>query len=572
MIQYTFSYTKPHRHFIDIEMRIFEHSSTELIVQLPAWRPGRYELGNFAKNIQYFKVFDAQGLPLKFQKITKDTWKISTVNYSEIVIKYNYYANELNAGSTYLDEIQLYVNPINCCLYIPDRMDETYIVNLEVPSSYKVACSMVQHNNQLKAKNFDELVESPWIASNSLQHNKYSFQGINFHIWFQGKCQLDWNRILKDFKAFTSHQINDFKAFPVTEYHFINQILPYKAYHGVEHTSSTVIALGPGSDLMSDKLYESLLGVSSHELYHTWNVKQIRPKELMPYDYSKENYSRMGYLYEGVTTYMGDLYLMRSKVFSEEDFYKTQEENLLKHFHNGGRHNMSVADSSFDTWLDGYVQGVPNRKVSIYTEGALCAFMLDIHILDYSNGNYSLRDLMTKLYDEYAIKVKPLTEEGYIHELIQYGGRDILQIVESYIYGTKDFRNALDTSLSIVGLKIEESENTDFFASRLGLKGFIKDSVFHVKQVELNSVSDDACIAVGDEILAINSKPVTKELLKSVIIKKKKMLVLKVKRRFETIDLELVLTNRYHYPKFSISLLEKRSDRNKMLFDKWLDI
>ena len=570
MIHYTFSYTKPHRHFIDIQMRIFEHSSPELIVQLPAWRPGRYELGNFAKNIQYFKVFDDQGLPLKFQKITKDTWNISTANCSEIVIQYNYYANELNAGSTYFDEIQLYVNPVNCCLYVPDRMDETCIVNLEVPDSYKIACSLVQDNNQLKAKNFDELVESPWIASNSLQHNKYSFQGINFHIWFQGKCQLDWNRILKDFKAFTSHQINDFKAFPVSEYHFINQILPYKAYHGVEHTASTVISLGPGSDLMSDKLYESLLGVSSHELYHTWNVKQIRPKELMPYDYSKENYSRMGYLYEGVTTYMGDLYLMRSKVFSEEDFYKTQEENLLKHFHNGGRHNMSVADSSFDTWLDGYVQGVPNRKVSIYTEGALCALMLDIHIMDYSNGNYSLRDLMTKLYDEYAIKGKPLTEEDYIHELIQYGGHDILEIVESYIYGTKDFRNALDTSLSIVGLKIEESENSDFFASRLGLKGLLKDTVFHVQQVKLNSVSDDMCIAVGDEILAINSKPITKKLLKSIIVKKTVML--RVKRRYETIDLELVLTNTSHYPKFSISRMEKRSDRNKMLFNKWLDI
>ena len=159
MIQYTFSYTA-HRHFIDIEMRIFEHSSPELIVQLPV-RPGRYELGNFAKNIQYFKVFDAQGLPLNFHKITKDTWKISTANCSEIVIQYNYYANELNAGSTYLDEIQLYVNPINCCLYIPDRMDETCIVNLEVQIFIKVACSLVQDNNQLKAKNFDELVESP---------------------------------------------------------------------------------------------------------------------------------------------------------------------------------------------------------------------------------------------------------------------------------------------------------------------------------------------------------------------------------------------------------------------------
>ena len=151
-------------------------------------------------------------------------------------------------------------------------------------------------------------------------------------------------------------------------------------------TANTVISLGPGEELMSQKMYASLLGVSSHELYHTWNVKQIRPKELLPYDYTKENYSRMGYLYEGVTTYMGDLYLKRSDVFSDEAFFKTQEENLQKHFHNGGRHNLSVADSSFDTWLDGYVMGVPNRKVSIYTEGALCAFMLDVCFLEKSAG------------------------------------------------------------------------------------------------------------------------------------------------------------------------------------------
>lgn len=570
MIQYTFSYTHPHRHFIDIEMRISEHLSSELIVQLPAWRPGRYELGDFAKNIQYFKVFDAQRLPLKFQKITKDTWKISTANCSEIVIQYNYYANELNAGSTYLDEMQLYVNPINCCLYVPNRMDETCVVHLKVPSTYKIACSLAQDDYQLKAKNFDELVESPWIASNSLQHNKYNVHDIDFHIWFQGQCQLDWTRILNDFKAFTAHQINDFKAFPVSEYHFINQILPYKAYHGVEHTASTIISLGPGSDLMSDKLYESLLGVSSHELYHTWNVKQIRPKELMPYDYSKENYSRMGYLYEGVTTYMGDLYLMRSKVFSEKAFYKTQEENLLKHFHNGGRYNMSVADSSFDTWLDGYVQGIPNRKVSIYTEGALCALMLDIQIMDYTNGTNSLRDLMTKLYVEYALKGKAVTEENYIEELINFGGREILKIVENYMYGIKDFRIALDRSLSKVGLKIEASENNDFFASKLGLKGLLKDAVFYVKQVELNSVADNMCIAVGDEILAINSKPITKKLINSTIVNE--TVILRVKRRFETIDLELVLTDVSHYPIFNIYRMEKRSDRNKMLFNRWLDI
>jgi len=570
VIRYKFSYTHPHRHFVDIEMRICEHSSSELILQLPAWRPGRYELGNFAKNIQYFKISDADGNPLKFEKITKDAWKVSTPNISEIVVAYNYYANELNAGSTYLDEQQLYVNPVNCCLYVPNRMEEVCVVDLDVPGNYKIACSLEQNGHQLKANNFDELAESPWIASNSLQHKSYEVEGIEFHVWFQGECQPDWDRILKDFKAFTIEQIKDFTAFPVPEYHFINQILPYKTYHGVEHTASTVISLGPGEELMGEKLYGSLLGVSSHELYHTWNVKQIRPKTLLPYDYSKENYSRMGYLYEGVTTYMGDVYLKRSTIFSNEAFFSTQEENLLKHFHNGGRHNMSVADSGFDTWLDGYEMGIPNRKVSIYTEGALCALMLDICILDKSNGQNSLRDLMTRLYKEYACKGKGLTEEDYIHELIAFGGTKALHIVENHMYGTKDFRASLDEALSIVGLQIEERENKDFFASRLGLKALRQQSEFHVKQVQSDVIADKLKIAGGDVIIAMDEQQITKELLESLMTKDR--VSLKLKRRFETIDIEVPLKTTTYYPKYKIVPIEKTSNQQKMLFGKWLGL
>jgi predicted metalloprotease with PDZ domain len=449
-------------------------------------------------------------------------------------------------------------------------MEEVCVVDLDVPGNYKIACSLEQNGHQLKANNFDELAESPWIASNSLQHKSYEVEGIEFHVWFQGECQPDWDRILKDFKAFTIEQIKDFTAFPVSEYHFINQILPYKTYHGVEHTASTVISLGPGEELMGEKLYGSLLGVSSHELYHTWNVKQIRPKTLLPYDYSKENYSRMGYLYEGVTTYMGDLYLKRSTIFSDQEFFSTQEENLLKHFHNGGRHNMSVADSGFDTWLDGYEMGTPNRKVSIYTEGALCALMLDLQILNKSNGSDSLRDFMTKLYKEYACKGKGLTEEDYIHELIAFGGTKALHIVENHMYGTKDFRASLDEALSIVGLKVEEQENKDFFASRLGLKALRQQSEFHVKQVQSDAVADKLKIAGGDIIIAMDEQQITKELLESLMTKDR--VKLKLKRRFETIDIEVPLKTTTYYPKYKIVPIEKISNQQKMLFGKWLSL
>ena len=228
MLHYTFSYAQPHRHFIDIEFQITEHTGAVLILQLPAWRPGRYELGNFAKNIQKLAVSDANGSPLKFEKMTKDAWKVSTSNCSTIKVSYTYYANELNAGSTYLDEQQLYVNPVNCCLFVPDRMDEACSVRLDVPEAYKVACSLGSSKQQLTARNFDELAESPFIASASLQHNSYLVAGVQFHVWFQGLCQPNWSRILKDFEAFTLQQLKDFTVFPVSEYHFINQILPHE--------------------------------------------------------------------------------------------------------------------------------------------------------------------------------------------------------------------------------------------------------------------------------------------------------------------------------------------------------
>jgi predicted metalloprotease with PDZ domain len=569
MLHYTFSYENPHRHFIDIKFQISEHSEKELFLQLPAWRPGRYELGDFAKNIQKFSVVDVHGNPLKFEKTAKDTWKVFTPNCSKITVSYNYYANELNAGSTYLDEYQLYVNPVNCCLFIPSRINDACNVQLEVPKAYEIACSLSHNKHQLKAKNFDELAESPWIASAGLQHNSYNVEGIEFHIWFQGVCKPAWSKILKDFKAFTILQIKDFTAFPVSEYHFINQILPYKTYHGVEHTANTVISLGPGDALMSDKMYASLLGVSSHELYHTWNIKQIRPEVLLPYDYTKENYSRMGYLYEGVTTYMGDLYLRRAKVFSEQEFYKTQEENLQKHFHNGGRLNMSVADSSFDTWLDGYVLGVPNRKVSIYTEGALCAMMLDIYILEKSAGQVSLRSLMTNIYKEYACRGKGLSEENYIDTLLQYGGSKALAVVENHIYGTKEFSSSIKEVLSIVGLDLKTLENPNVLASSYGLKTVLQKDGLHLKQVQIAAAADIAKMAVGDVITAINGAEITKDLLSS--LNTKETITVQLKKRFETIDVKLTADSQLHYPLFKIVPIQDRSEVQKMLFEKWIN-
>src|SRR6476659_10108647 len=202
--------------------------------------------------------------------------------------------------------------------------------------------------------------------------------GHTFFLHFVGECRPDFKKLKKDFRAFTKKQIEFWGDFPVQEYHFLFQVLPAKFYHGVEHQRSTVIAIGPGYAINSGSTYDDILGVSCHELFHTWNVKTIRPVEMHPYNLTRENYARTGYVYEGFTTYYGDKLLLNSKVFSVKQYFTTLQERLVKHFHNYGRYNLSVADSSWETWLDGYVPGAPYRKTSIYDEGNLVAFMLDV--------------------------------------------------------------------------------------------------------------------------------------------------------------------------------------------------
>lgn len=501
---YRLSYTKAHRHYIDIDLIVNEVTESQMVFQLPSWRPGRYELGDFAKNIKSCHAYDGDGNPLTITKQNKDKWLVETQGASGVHIRYQYYANEMNAGSTYLDDFQLYVNGINCFMYVPGREEEACALDMVLPEEYEVACALEPIDDHFfMAKNFDELVESPLIASASLQHGKYTVNKIDFHIWFQGPYQADWNRLYRDFKAFTQQMLDSFGKFPVQEYHFMFQTTDYPLRHGVEHTASTVIALGPASQIDA-KLYEELIGISSHELYHTWNIKQIRPIEMLPYDYTRENYSKLGYLCEGVTTYMGDLFLFQSEVFDQSEFFKTQEENLNRHFHNEGRFNMSVADSSFDTWLDGYVPGIPGRKVSIYTEGALCSLMLDLIILKRTEGEKSLQDVINTFYYRYARKNKGISEKIYKDEVIALGGEEAAAIIEDHIYGVEDYREHLDTCFSYVGLKIESVENPDFFAGKLGIKIVWAGKDYRITHVASNSEADLMGVAVGDRLLCLN--------------------------------------------------------------------
>lgn len=505
-LSYNFSWERANNQLVHITFSINENIQDVIELRLPSWRPGRYEISNFAKNIIHISACDSKGKLLEMSKTAKDIWLLKALGAKGVIIKYTFHAAILNAGSTWLDENQLYVNPVNCCLFISDRAEEPCTIELDIPDNYQVAIDKLSSSNNSKEfyfKNFDELADTPFIASAQLRHITFLTEGHTFHLWFQGIDTIPEDALTKDFRLFCSEQLQMMGKLPGKDYHFIYQILPDKFYHGVEHTHSTVCALGPAADIFNSPLYDEFLGVSSHELFHAWNVKTIRPEEMAPYNFSSENYSTLGWVYEGVTTWYGDVFLYRAGVFNFEQFIKTFDEKLKRHFTNYGRFNLSVAESSFDTWLDGYVQGAPNRKTSIYTEGSLITFLLDGRIRQFTNDKSSLDDLMKGLYED-AQKGKSYSRESLIKALDALAPLNHEEFFKTYIEGTSDLEPQLRVYLRRLGLDLVKSVVYSSFEHRFGLRIIQEGDYAEVQLVAPNSPAEFGGIRIGDKIIALD--------------------------------------------------------------------
>ena len=570
-LKYRVVYRNPHQHFVDFEFTVSELKQDKLQLQLPAWRPGRYELANFAKNVQKFAVYSDSGEALNFKKLAKDLWQVDTAGQSSVRVEYNYYANELNAGSTYIDEKQLYVNPVNCFLYVPECINEPATLELDIPSDWEVASGMKSSGtHSFSLKSFHELADRPFIASGGLQHETYEVGDVKFHLWFEGEFKTDWERITKDFKKFTKEQMDVMGGFPVPEYHFLFQIRTYKTYHGVEHGNSTVIALGPSYDVLKPVLYDEFLGVSSHELFHTWNVKALRPTEMAPYDYSKENYTRLGYVAEGVTTYAGDLFLYQAGCISEFDFFKNIHKLFQRHFHNYGRFNLSVADSSFDTWLDGYQKGIPHRKTSIYNEGALLAMMLDLSLLKDTGNKSGILTVMRLLYDRFGNSDGGYTEKDYQNAVEEIGGRSYTEFFKDYYYGTKDIEAELADLMSYVGLEIKNIRSRLYFENRFGFKvEYIQGRSARITDVAPDSIADKAQLKLGDEIVSINGIRITGNLKEWCKYFEEETVTLTINGEDDTHKVELTPTEERYYRTRWPQKTKEASEEQKNNYRVW---
>ncbi len=573
MIHYLFYQKNAASHYVYIDLTIDAINADITELELATWRPGRYELGNFAKNIKRVDAFNEHNEPLSFKKTTKDVWQVNTKNCKQLKVTYSYYSAELNAGACYADTQQLYINPIHCCMQVLGRADEQHIVELQIPDTYKIATSLPTSSKTLVAKSYEDLVDSPFIASANIQTISYLINGTTFYLHFNGICKPNWDMYQKDFTAFITKIINFWGSCPVTEYHFLFQVLTNKFYHGVEHQKNTVIAIGPGYAINSGDTYEDVLGVSCHELFHCWNIKFIRPAEMLPYNYSEENYARTGYVYEGFTTYYGDKLLLTSNVFSLEQYFKTLEERLNKHFHNYGRYNLSVADSSWDTWLDGYVPGTPYRKTSIYDEGSLIAFILDVKMLEATQNNKSLRDVCVLLYERYGKQNKGYHEQDVINLVNEISEKDFSQFFADFVYTPADYEKPLHECFNYLGIDFIKQNSAQTADHYFGFKTTEVNTPFtKVTLVAPYSPAWKAGLFAGDEIMAINGillKDNCNHWLLYFIDDDEIILTINSNDQLKTLTLQKDKKGNTYFFNSVLKLKANATTENKLAFEAW---
>lgn len=431
--------------FLSISLEFTPQRVGPMEIQLPIWRPGRYQAQYFAKNIA--TIHASHGT---ISKSALSTWTLHVDSLEPVVLRYRYFAEQPDAGGCVSQADFLYVNFI-ACLVFPARWENVPCEVDITPTGYSgIACALATYGSGFRAKSYRELVDSPFIAAPNLFSVNWKTQGVRFWVQGVGPQQHFSARLLQAYRKIVDFQLGYMDGFPVKQYHFLHWICPKPFYHGVEHTTSTMMVMGP-EDRDS---YDDLIGLASHELFHVWNVATIRPKELLPYDYTRAVIFDTGWVIEGITTYLGDWFLWAADVVTAEEYVGMLLGNLKLHFERDGASKQSLVESSIDLWLDGYGQALPGKRVSIYFKGALVALALDLLIRQKSNHQRSLRDVMLAMKAQFKKGYTRLEFYALVEEVYGASLRDFWAV---WVEGNAPLGEEIAHLLAFVGLRFSES-------------------------------------------------------------------------------------------------------------------
>ncbi len=516
MLHYQIEFDDYRQHLVHVTLRFLANPNQEL--WLPTWIPGSYLVREFSKHIESVKASDEAGRILSIKKTEKNRWRLFNTDHELITVEYDVYAYDLSVRGAYVDQTRLYINPACVCLGLQDQEQAPCEVEVFLPDELKhfqiatglTSKSLVKGRFTLKAENYDQLIDSPFELADQ---SRFSFEanGIPHEFVISGKHSTDLDRLKADIKKICETEINMFGSAPFKDYTFMTMATG-NSYGGLEHCNSTSL-ITPRDDLPKageaeepSKDYQRFLGLCSHEYFHSWLVKFIRPENFANYDLHKEGYTSLLWIFEGFTSYYDDLILLRSGVISQKSYLDLLKAQIDRYLQNPGRFIQSVSESSFDAWIKFYRQdeNSNNAGTSYYNKGSLVALCLDLGLrLRGSN----LDALMRRLYEntQNGMQVNDRTIVDLCNELT--GDNWIEQI--NHLINTTD-ELPLDQLFPEFGLSYSIKNDK---ALPFGLKVVDKAEGVVIQQVRRESAAAQAGLSANDVIIAIDGLKASEKLL-----------------------------------------------------------
>ncbi|MFM9436015.1 putative metalloprotease with PDZ domain [Janthinobacterium sp. CG_23.3] len=452
-------------HLFEVTLTVPAPDPAGQVFALPAWIPGSYMIREFSRNIVQIRA-ESDGWSVALTKLDKHSWQAAPCR-GELVLHYEVYAWDLSVRTAHLDQGHAFFNGTSVFLRVLGREDGAHQVDIVRPDdaackTWRVATTLAELGAKrygfgtYQAADYDELIDHP-VELGDFALATFKAHGVPHDIVISGRVpNLDMARLSADLKAICETQIAFFepktKRAPMPRYLFLTLAVG-DGYGGLEHRASTALICAradlpstatPKGEAISDG-YLKFLGLCSHEYFHTWNVKRIKPAAFAPYDLQAESYTPLLWLFEGFTSYYDDLMLVRAGIIDEAAYLALLGKTVNSVLRGSGRNKQSVADSSFDAWGKYYRQdeNAPNAIVSYYTKGSLIALALDLTIRAKTAGKRTLDDVMQALWQRFgrdfyhgaARGVTPAEVDALLDEV---SGLKMKAFVERHIRGTAD--------------------------------------------------------------------------------------------------------------------------------------
>jgi predicted metalloprotease with PDZ domain len=514
-------------HLFDVSVTVDMPSSEGQVFALPAWIPGSYMIREFSRNIVQIRA-ESQGKQVALAKLDKHSWRAAPVD-GPLTLHYEVYAWDLSVRAAHLDQTHGFFNGTSVFLRVLGQEAMPHLVDIvrspdAAAKNWRVATALPELGAKrygfgtYLAADYDELIDHP-VEMGEFALASFKAHGITHDIVITGRVpNLDMKRLQADLKAICETQIAFFepkaKRAPMQRYVFLTLAVG-DGYGGLEHRASTALICARAdlptaatpSRLDANDGYLKFLGLCSHEYFHTWNVKRIKPAAFAPYDLQNETYTPLLWLFEGFTSYYDDLLLVRAGVIDEATYLKLQAKTIASVLRGSGRTKQSVAESSFDAWGKYYRQdeNAPNAIVSYYTKGSLVALAFDLTIRAKTEGKKSLDDVMLALWQNYGRDfyqggARGVTEAEVEALFDEATGLKLKPLFNRYVRGTEELPLAKLYAPFGVRLQDERKSAKPSLDATIGRDG--ADS--KLAQVHEGGAAHRAGMSAGDVLVALD--------------------------------------------------------------------